>query len=107
MKHFPLIKNNIDRDDLDVLIDYLKADDPRLTNGPKIREFEEAWSKWLGVNHSIFVNSGSSANLLSLAMLKIKYPEGGNVIDPAFTWVSYTHLLGFLLRHCLFLKYKF
>ncbi len=88
MKNFPLIKNNIDRDDLDALIDYLKKDDPRLTNGPKIKEFENDWSEWLGVKHSVFVNSGSSANLLSLAILKIKYPEGGNVIVPAFTWVS-------------------
>jgi len=88
LSDFPLIKNNIDRDDLDLVIEYLKQDDPRLTNGPKIKEFEKSWSKWLGVKYSVFVNSGSSANLLTIAMLKIKYPQGGNIIVPAFTWVS-------------------
>ena len=36
----------------------------------KVREFEQKWSKWLGVKYSIFVNSGSSANLLSIKALK-------------------------------------
>lgn len=85
---YPLIKNNILRQDLDEIIQHLKKDDPILTNGPKVREFEEAWNKWLGTKFSIFVNSGSSANLLSLTLLKIKYPEGGEVIVPPFTWVS-------------------
>ena len=38
--------------------------------------------------HSLFVNSGSSANLLSMTALSLKYPEGGEVIVPAHTWVS-------------------
>ncbi len=85
---YPLIKNNIERSDLDPVIDLLKTDNPILTNGPKVREFEEKWSRWLGVKYSVFVNSGSSANLLSLSLLKIKYPNGGEVIVPPFTWVS-------------------
>lgn len=85
---FPLIRNNFSRDDLDEVIQLLSADDPRLTNGPKVLEFEQAWSEWLGVKHSLFVNSGSSANLLSMAALSLKYPEGGEVIVPAHTWVS-------------------
>ena len=50
--------------------------------------FEEEWSTWLGVKYSVFVNSGSSANMLTLAALKLKYPEGGEVIVPPLTWVS-------------------
>ena len=87
MKH-PLMRNNILREDLDAVIEHLKQEDPILTNGPKVREFEEQWSKWLGVKYSIFVNSGSSANLLTMASLKIKFPEGGEVIVPRLTWVS-------------------
>ena len=82
------MKNNILREDLDKVITYLNQDDPRLTNGPKIKEFENKWSQWLGVKYSVFVNSGSSANLISMSILKEKFPEGGNVIVPAFTWVS-------------------
>ncbi len=85
---FPLMRNNIFREDLDAVIEHLKQDDPILTNGPKVREFEAAWSKWLGVKHSVFVNSGASANLLSMAVLKIRYPQGGEVIVPPLTWVS-------------------
>ena len=46
------------------------------------------WSAWLGVKHSVFVNSGASANLLTMAILKIRHPEGGEVIVPPLAWVS-------------------
>tara|TARA_Y100000816_G_C26105692_1_gene587518 strand:+ start:3007 stop:4218 length:1212 start_codon:yes stop_codon:yes gene_type:complete len=85
---FPLMKNNILREDLDKVIRYLQTDDPILTQSKNVIEFEEKWSKWLGVKYSVFTNSGSSANLLSLALLKIEFPEGGEVIVPPLTWVS-------------------
>ena len=85
---YPLMRNNILREDLDAVIQYLQQDDPILTNGPYVRAFEEEWSKWLGVKYSVFVNSGSSANLLTMAILKIRYPEGGEVIVPTLTWTS-------------------
>jgi len=85
---YPLMRNNILREDLDAIIEHLKQDDPILTNGPKVREFEKKWSEWLGVKYSVFVNSGASANLLTMAILKIRYPEGGEVIVPTLTWIS-------------------
>jgi CDP-6-deoxy-D-xylo-4-hexulose-3-dehydrase len=85
---YPLMRNNILREDLDAVIEYLKQDDPILTNGANVREFEAEWSKWLGVKYSVFVNSGASANLLTMAILKIRNPEGGEVITPPLTWIS-------------------
>ena len=85
---YPLMRNNFDRTDLDEVINLLKQDDPRLTNGTNVQDFESAWSNWLGVRFSVFVNSGSSANLLSLALLKHRFPEGGEVIVPPLTWAS-------------------
>jgi len=85
---YPLMRNNILREDLDAVIKYLQKDDPILTNGPYVKEFEAEWSKWLGVKYSVFVNSGSSANLLSMAILKIRHPDGGEVIVPSLTWIS-------------------
>lgn len=85
---YPLMRNNISREDLDLVIEHLKQDDPILTNGPRVREFEAEWSKWLGVKYSVFVNSGASANLLTMAILKIRHPEGGEVITPPLAWVS-------------------
>ena len=46
------------------------------------------WSKWLGIKYSVFVNSGSSANLLQIQLLKLKYPKGIEVKVPAHTWSS-------------------
>lgn len=85
---FPLMRNNIIREDLDAMIEHLKQDDPILTNGPNCRKFEEEWSEWLGVKYSVFVNSGASANLLSMTALKIMHPYGGEVIVPPLTWIS-------------------
>jgi CDP-4-dehydro-6-deoxyglucose reductase, E1 len=85
---FPLMRNNILREDLDAVIEYLKQDDPILTNGTNVKAFEAEWSEWLGVKYSVFVNSGASANLLTMAILKIRYPEGGEIITPPLTWVS-------------------
>ena len=82
------MRNNILREDLDAIIEYLKQDDPILTNGANVSAFEDEWSKWLGVKYSVFVNSGASANLLTMAILKIRHPEGGEVIVPPLTWIS-------------------
>lgn len=85
---YPLMRNNILREDLDAIIQHLKQDDPILTHGANVRAFEAEWSDWLGVKHSVFLNSGASANLLTMAILKIRHPEGGEVIVPPLTWVS-------------------
>ena len=86
-KSWPLMHNNITRADLDLIIQYLSGEDPQLTHGPKVREFEKKWSEWLGVKYSVMVNSGSSAN--DLTMLALKHLKGaGDVIVPPLTWVS-------------------
>jgi CDP-6-deoxy-D-xylo-4-hexulose-3-dehydrase len=82
------MRNNILREDLDAIIRHLQQDDPILTNGPNCAAFEAEWSQWLGVKHSVFVNSGASANLLSMAVLRIQHPDGGEVIVPPLAWVS-------------------
>ena len=61
----PLMHDNITREDLDALVVYLQGDSPRLTQGATVEQFENAWSEWLGVKYSVFVNSGSSANFPS------------------------------------------
>jgi CDP-6-deoxy-D-xylo-4-hexulose-3-dehydrase len=86
--HWPLMKNNIAREDLDAVCALLSRDDPVLTQAANVRALEREWSDWLGVKHSVFVNSGSSANLLTLAALRELYGMGGEVIVPTITWVS-------------------
>jgi len=83
-----LMDNNITKEDVTNVINFLKNNKKRIfTQSKKVAEFEKKWSKWLGVKYSIFVNSGSSANLLSMLALKILKGEG-EVIVPTLTWVS-------------------
>lgn len=84
---WPLMRNNVVRADLDALIEYLRQDDPMLTQSKNVAAFEAEWSAWLGVKHSVFVNSGSSANLVTMAALR-ELKGGGEVIVPTLTWVS-------------------
>jgi CDP-6-deoxy-D-xylo-4-hexulose-3-dehydrase len=82
----PLMENNITREDRDVLIEFLKGD-PILTQSTNVRAFEKEWSDWLGVNRSVFINSGASANMLTMAA--VKFLKGaGEIIVPPLTWVS-------------------
>lgn len=85
--NWPLMKNNISRADLDAVIEFLKQDDPILTQSSQVQAFEQEWSAWLGVTYSIFVNSGSSANLLTISALREIYGLG-EIIVPTLTWVS-------------------
>ena len=73
--------------DLAGVIDFLRQDDPVLTQSNQVQEFEREWSAWLGVKHSVLVNSGSSANLLTIAALREHYGLG-EIIVPTLTWVS-------------------
>lgn len=84
--NWPLMENNITREDLDAVIDFLKGE-PILTQSKNVLAFEEEWSDWVGVQHSVFVNSGSSANLITLSVLKHMYGPG-EIILPTLTWVS-------------------
>ena len=84
----PLMENNITEKDISNVIQFLKKNKKRVfTQSEKVKEFELAWSRWLGVKYSVFVNSGSSANLLTLLALKILNGTG-EVIVPSLTWIS-------------------
>jgi len=83
----PLMHNNFTKADMNAAIKLFKQKNIILTQSKYVKEFEKKWSKWLGVKYSVFVNSGSSANLLTMTVLKILYGKG-EIILPALTWVS-------------------
>ena len=85
-KH-PLMSNNFTNSDISAAIKLLRNKRRILTQSKNVIDFEKKWSKWLGVKYSVFVNSGSSANLLTITALKILYGKG-EVIVPTLTWVS-------------------
>jgi CDP-6-deoxy-D-xylo-4-hexulose-3-dehydrase len=86
--YLPLMSDNIDKEDVNALIDFLSQDQiPKLTNGPKVVEFENKWGEWLGTKYNLMVNSGASAN--ELTMLALNYIHGdGEIIVPPLTWIS-------------------
>jgi CDP-4-dehydro-6-deoxyglucose reductase, E1 len=83
-----LAYDTIDRRDIDHLIEWLQTY-PRLTKGVLTLEFERRWSEWLGSTHSVFCNSGSSANLLMFyALLRSGRLQNKKVVVPSVGWVT-------------------
>ena len=95
-----LVNDTIDREDINSLIKWLSQDEiPRLTKGDLTWELEKKWAKKIGSKYSVFVNSGSSSILLTLATLKVtKRLKNLKIIVPALSWatdVSSPMLLGY------------
>ena len=82
-----LMDNNFTNQDIGAVIKLLKQKDRIFTQSKNVAKFEKSWSKWLGIKYSVFVNSGSSANLISITILKILKGKG-EIIVPSLTWVS-------------------
>ena len=66
---------------------------PRLTKSSKTLEFEEKWSMYIGCKYSVFVNSGSSANLAMLYVSRLLQEKRSDfvnkrVIIPAVSWAT-------------------
>jgi perosamine synthetase len=57
-----------------------------LTQGPKVKEFEQKFGAYHQAKHSLATTSCTTALHLGLAAMGVK--EGDEVIVPAFTWVS-------------------
>jgi len=83
-----LVKDTIDFEDIKSLIKWLETN-PKLTKGEHTVEFEAKWSKWLGVKYSVFVNSGSSANLAAIYSLLLSGKlKNKKIVVPAVSWVT-------------------
>jgi CDP-4-dehydro-6-deoxyglucose reductase, E1 len=82
-----LQENALTPADLDALVDFIRSNE-KFTQGPRIREFEQAYAKWQGCKYSVMVNSGSAANLLLVGAVKElkNWKDGDEVIVPAVTW---------------------
>lgn len=87
--YWPLMKDTITLKDRLKMAAFVLTSS-RLTNGPKVRQFEKEWSEWLGVKHSLYVSSGSTANSLLVAAVKELYKLKNNdkVLVPATTWMT-------------------
>lgn len=100
-----LASDSITKEDIKNLVEWLSQEKiPKLTKGHLTVELEEKWAKKVGSKYSVFVNSGSSSILLTLAALK----ESGKlknlkIIVPALSWatdVSSPMILGYETIMC-------
>ena len=84
------MSNNFTKSDMNEVKKFINHKNITLTQSKKVKEFEKKWSRWLGVKYSVFVNSGSSANYITISALKIinKNKIKNEIIVPTLTWVS-------------------
>ena len=81
-----LCSDIINEEDISLLIEWLKTC-PKLTKGSETVRFENAFSKYIDIKHSIFCNSGSSANLLIVSALnQMGLLSSKKVIVPQVSW---------------------
>jgi CDP-6-deoxy-D-xylo-4-hexulose-3-dehydrase len=87
-KNISLVKDTINEKHLSDLIDWLKTN-PKLTKGELNVEFEKKWSQWLGCKYSVYLNSGSSANLAMIySLILSKKLKNKKIIVPSVSWVT-------------------
>tara|TARA_A100001011_G_scaffold64341_1_gene64964 strand:- start:10444 stop:11607 length:1164 start_codon:yes stop_codon:yes gene_type:complete len=82
-----LINDSITEGDKKALTDFINTPNQRFTQGSKVREFEDAWSNYVGCQHSVFVNSGASANYIMASIMKEEKGLGEVIVSP-LGWVS-------------------
>jgi CDP-6-deoxy-D-xylo-4-hexulose-3-dehydrase len=98
-----LAEETISQQDLETTAAWMLAGN-RLTKAEVTTEFEAAFAAWMGCEHAVFVNSGSSANLLMIyAAKEAGRLRNNKVIAPAVSWVTTVSplmQLGFDVRLC-------
>ena len=69
-------------------------DNTAYINGPAVKEFQQAFEKYLGVKHVIPCANGTDA--LQIALMALDLKPGDEVICPAFTYVATAEVIGLL-----------
>jgi UDP-4-amino-4,6-dideoxy-N-acetyl-beta-L-altrosamine transaminase len=91
-KIIPYGKQNITKEDLDEVIAALQSD--HLTQGPKIKEFENQFAKYVGSKYAVAVANGTAA--LHLCTLSLGVKSGDKVITTPITFAASANCI----RYC-------
>ena len=85
---YKLATSSWGQEELDAIQRVIKSE--RFSMGAEVEAFEEAFANWHNLNYGVMVNSGSSANLISIASYFYKHDNplkpGDEVIVPAISW---------------------
>lgn len=80
----PYGRQSIDQEDVDAVINTLQAD--FLTQGPKVKEFEDKFAEYVGAKYAVAVNNATSG--LHIAVLSLGLKEGDRVITTPITFAA-------------------
>lgn len=85
-----LVSETIDRSDINSLISWISQEPiPILTKNKLTENLEKKWASKIGTKYSVFVNSGSSSILLTLAAIKYSgYLTNKKIVIPALSWAT-------------------
>jgi hypothetical protein len=84
MKRIPYGCHHITEEDIQAVVDTLKSDS--LTQGPRIKEFEDNFAQYIGVRYAVAVSNGTAALHISAMALGVK--PGDKVITTPITFVA-------------------
>jgi UDP-4-amino-4,6-dideoxy-N-acetyl-beta-L-altrosamine transaminase len=84
MNPIPYGRQNITQADIDAVVESLKSD--YLTQGPKIKEFEDAFASYVDAKYAVAVSNGTAA--LHLCALALNVSEGQKVITTPITFAA-------------------
>src|SRR5688572_19312888 len=90
MTAYPLAANTLAAEEIAAAKSVL--DSGLLTMGPEVQRFENNFAAWVGARHAVMVNSGSSANLLTVDLMLRRsrsaapWQAGDEVLVPALAW---------------------
>ncbi|MGB2601414.1 MAG: UDP-4-amino-4,6-dideoxy-N-acetyl-beta-L-altrosamine transaminase [Candidatus Omnitrophota bacterium] len=84
MKPIPYAKQYIDEDDIKAVVDVLRSD--WITQGPRIKDFEDTLCAYTGAKYAVAVSNGTAA--LHIACLAADIKEGDEVITSPMTFAA-------------------
>ncbi len=84
MKPIPYGRQHITQEDIDAVVKTLQAD--FLTQGPKVKEFEDKFSEYVGAKYAVAVNNATAGLHLSVLALGLK--PGERVITTPITFAA-------------------
>ena len=83
---YPLASSSWDKEEVQAIQSVIDSD--MYTMGKQVKQFEQEFADLFGSENGVMVNSGSSANLLMLSLLKWKYKLQGDIIAPVVGWAT-------------------
>tara|TARA_Y100000766_G_scaffold247366_1_gene228461 strand:- start:8431 stop:9570 length:1140 start_codon:yes stop_codon:yes gene_type:complete len=92
MKPIPYGRQDIDKKDIEAVVEVLKSD--FLTQGPKVFEFEKKFAEYIGVNYAVSVSNATAG--LHLAVMSLDLKKGDRVITTPISFAATSNCV----RYC-------